>query len=141
VYGLSVIDGGRQRLLRGFSTCLKIAIRTKISASQKLLHGVLPSARNNRPNWGISCFSKLKLIIPLLENKMQKPAPGDCLSFHFHLLTYAGSKRTRVHHATPACTKSRLARRGSLRHPSTALRFFSWIQTEREPQTEIGSWS
>jgi len=53
----------------GFSTCLKIAIRAEISASQKLLHGILPSARNNRSNQASSCFSKLKLIILFLKTR------------------------------------------------------------------------
>ena len=33
-------------------------------------------------NLGQFFLFKLKLIIPLLENKMQKPAPGDCRNFH-----------------------------------------------------------
>jgi hypothetical protein len=82
VYGSRVIDCSHQYLLRGFPACLKIAIRAKISASQKLFHGIPPSAPNNYSTQGNSRFSNLKLIIPPPEDKRMKGAEGDCQNFH-----------------------------------------------------------
>jgi len=52
-------------------------------------------------NPGQFLLSKVKLIIPFLENRCQKPAPGDCRTFTYSFTQAATGQ---------ACIKSALIR-------------------------------